>query len=454
MLTTLMNPTVWLLAATVAVGIVGVVRRESARECVDSLVTYASAWPVLLVLVIMAGGGLSSRIVLGYVSPGAYAEEVVAARTFLESRKLYGADGRAELAEWLNDKPATTVPWTAIPGVTECQANAMRQRARFFTNHAHTPMLLLAGVPLIRFGGPVAVYGAFLLLSLAAIAAMAVVLLEHARVPWRSRRGVLLLAMLAGWQPVLAGVRQGDAVLASAALIALSWLMLARRPSPRVALAAALAACLALPAIGVLPALLRAAVRAGFAATALFAIALFATVAIGGGGVLPGFAQTIADTARTYSYSVTNYAVVGRISMTGQGAVVAIIGLAVAVLLSWWRGTTPDRAFGAFVTLGLLIAPVIWSQHLAIALVPVVVLFGRTWAEGSAAALAGWAALVLLLSLPDGSAAAISQFLSIPSPSGALMPVTSLGLIALWGSVTFGQPAERRQPRAAPVPAA
>lgn len=454
MLTTLINPTVWLLAATVALGVVGILRRASARECVDSLVTYASAWPVLLVLVMMAGGSLSSRIVLGYVSPGAYAEEVVAARTFLESRKLYGADGRAELAEWLADKPGTTLPWTAIPGVTECQANAMRQRARFFSNHAHTPMLLLAGVPLIRFGGPTAVYGAFLLLSLAAVAAMALVLLRRARLQWRSRRGVLLLAMLAGWQPVLAGVRQGDAVLASAALIAVSWLLLARRPSARAALTAALAACLALPAIGVLPALLRAAVRAGLAATALFAIAFFATVAIGGGGVLPGFLQTIADTARTYSYSVTNYAVVGRISMTRQGGVLAMIALTAAALFSWWRGTTRDRAFAAFITLGLLMAPVIWSQHLAIALVPVAVLFGRTWADGSAAALAGWAALVLLLSLPDGSAAALSQFLSIPSPSGALLPVTSLGLVALWGSVTFGHPAEGRQSRAAPVPVA
>ena len=391
MLTTLINPTVWLLAATIVAGILGIFRRASARECFDSLVSHASTWPALLVLVVMAGGGLASRIVLGYASPGAYAEEVVAARTFLESRTLYGAAGRTELAEWLAEKPLTPVPWTAIPGVTECQANAMRQRARFFTNHAHTPMLLLAGVPLIRFGGQHAVYGAFLLLSLASLAAMGMVLLERAGVEWRSRRGVLLLAALAGWQPVLAGVRQGDAVLAAAALIAVSWLLLARGRPARSAMAAALAACLALPAMGVLLALLRASARAGLLAITLFVIALCGTIAIGGSGVLPGFIQTIADTARTYSYSVTNYAVVGRVSTAGQGGLFATIALVSAVVFSWWRGTTLDRVFAAFITLGLLVAPVIWSQHLAIALVPVAVLFGRAWQEGSAASLVAWA---------------------------------------------------------------
>ena len=454
MLTTLINPTVWLLTAAVGAGLLGTFRRASARECLEDLLGRVSIWPVVLVFAVMAASGLASRIVLGYGSPGAYAEEVVAARSFLESRTLYREGGPQELAKWMAETPVTPVPWTAIPGVTECQANAMRQRPRFFTNHAHTPMLLLAGVPLIRFGGQRAVYGAFTLLSLTAVVAMAMVLLERARLEWSSRRGILLLAALAGWQPVLAGVRQGDAVLAAAALIAVSWFLLVRGRPARSALAAGVAACVALPALGVLLALFRTAVRAGLLATTLFVFAVCGTLVIGGSGVLPGYIQTVADTARTYSYSVTNYAIAGRIPTAGQGGMAAILVFASALVFSWWRGTTLDRGFTAFVALGLLVAPVIWSQHLTIALVPVAVLFGRVWLDGSAASLVAWATLVLLLSLPDASAATISQFLAIPSPSGAIVPVTSLAILALWGSVTFGQPAERHQPRAAAVPVA
>src|SRR6186713_1664338 len=95
MRTTLLNPTVWLLAALCVAGLIGALRGRTARASADSLVRVASAWPVLLALVGLAIFGLGSRAVLGFLSPGAYAEEVVAARTFLNERELQGGSPTA-----------------------------------------------------------------------------------------------------------------------------------------------------------------------------------------------------------------------------------------------------------------------------------------------------------------------------------------------------------------------
>ena len=155
MRTTLLNPTVWLLAITaIVLAAAGTsARANRARVSAAAVVRYATMWPVLAVLVVMSAAGIGSRAVLGFLAPGAYAEEVAAARTFLDERALYSDDSRARVQELIGESGGAALPWAGLPGISGCQANAIENRAQFFTNHAHTPMLLLAGVPIVSVGG-------------------------------------------------------------------------------------------------------------------------------------------------------------------------------------------------------------------------------------------------------------------------------------------------------------
>ena len=61
MRTTLLNPTVWLLAALCVAGLIGAWRGRSARASADSVFTLASSWPVLIPFVGLTVFGLGSR---------------------------------------------------------------------------------------------------------------------------------------------------------------------------------------------------------------------------------------------------------------------------------------------------------------------------------------------------------------------------------------------------------
>jgi hypothetical protein len=246
------------------------------------------------------------------------------------------------------------------------------------------------------------------LLSLAAVLAMVWVALERAGIPWHSRQALLVFALVLGWQPVIAGLRQGDAVLPAAGLVALSW-HFARRGRGS-AFTSAMAACLTVPAIGVLPAMLRQTPRAGSAALVLVFVTGLATVSIAGASVMPDFARTMADTTRTYADAVANYSVAGRV--LGAGTPVAVVAICLGFGWTWWRARTIDAAFAGFVAAGLLVAPVLWSQHLALAFVPALVLLAHVLRTGSPLALSAWALLMLSLSLPDTAVIGISRGLS------------------------------------------
>jgi hypothetical protein len=284
----------------------------------------------------------------------------------------------------------------------------MENRERFFTEHAHPPTLLLAGVPVVRAAGAKGLYVTVVLLSLAAVLAMVWVALDRAGIPWRSREAILIAAVILGWQPVIAGIRQGDAVLPAAGLVAVSW-HLARRGRSS-ALTSAIAACLTVPAIGVLPAMLRQAPRAGSAALALVFVVGLATVSIAGPSVIPDFARTMADTTRTYADAVANYSVAGRV--LGAGTPVAIAAFCGVFGWTWWRARTIDAAFAGVVSAGRLVAPVVWSQHLALAFVPALALLAHVLRTGSPLALSAWAGLMLSLSLPDTAVIGLSRALS------------------------------------------
>ena len=110
--------------------------------------------------------------------------------------------------------------------------------------------------------------------------------------------------------------------------------------------------------------------------------AVAAAVAVGGPLMVTDFVDALAVTARTYAEAMPNYAVIGRAMVAGVGTRALLALFAVAALGSAMRGRSADTAFGTFTTLALLAAPVVWSQHLALALVPLAVLLRRVWVDG------------------------------------------------------------------------
>ena len=165
-MTTLLNATVWLLAATFAAAAWGAVRGQDARSSFTGVLRLATTLPALIVVIGVAGAGVASRAAIGLFSPGAYAEEVVAARSFLEDRSLY-RDSSDRAGEWVAGA-STPLPFATLPGMTSCEAESLNQRARFYTSQAHTPMLLLGSVPLVSLTGS---KGLFVTLCLASLLA-------------------------------------------------------------------------------------------------------------------------------------------------------------------------------------------------------------------------------------------------------------------------------------------
>ena len=173
-------------------------------------------------------------------------------------------------------------------------------------------MLLVAAAPIVRAAGSRALTVALLVLALAAVAALGVILLKVMELRWGSREGWLLLAVLCGWQPVLAGVRQTDIALPAAAAVLAAWYFLRSGRAAASGFAASIATCLAVPAVGILPALARSAPRAALVGALSLAALVTGTLAVAGLHTVAGFVMTLAYAARMWSIADTNYSVLGR----------------------------------------------------------------------------------------------------------------------------------------------
>ena len=433
-MTTFLNPTVLLLAAIAIAGAVGACRRRQGGQSLETVVRCACTWPVLLALLLLAAAGAGSRAVLGFLAPGAYAEEVIAARSFMETGRLYPTDARQELARWMAERQGPPVPWADLPGISGCEVSAITDRAALFRSNAHMPPLLLAAVPVVSLGGGHALYVTLLILSLISLGVLVGVLLEYWDIPWRSRRALLVLAAVTGWQPVLAAIRQGEVVLPVAALIVLAWHLSTRLDSRRAAaVAAGVASWFALPGILVMPALFRSSTTSGLLAVLISIAGLVATVFAAGTDVISSFAHTTLLAANTYAGLVANYAIFARV-ISAPAAYSAAV-LAVVLLFSWWRSHTVNDAFSLWSIVGLMLAPVVWSQHLVLALLPAAVLLRRVLRNGSPAALSAWAVLICVLSLPDASSVWLTE--TLRRALGGALPVPALALVALFCALLY-----------------
>ena len=430
MATTLLNPTVWLLAATIVVSLVGVYRGRSAADSLWMLLRVARTPIVLVALLAMAAVGLGSRLI---VAPG-----VERARTGGQAGAIArfnrappsASDTRAGFADWLAVAKQRDVPWKPLPGSQGCPAVSMADRVPLFTTHGDTPPFLALQAYAVRYFGQGVSLLTMKLVWLAAALTIVARVLRAYGLKWRSREGLLVAAAVAGWQPVLAGIRQLDAALPATALVMVAWHAARTRRLNTSAAAAACAACCALPALGGVIGVARLGRRAALTVAGVLAVLLGATAAITGWHVLVGFVLTVVYAAKMWLPVGISYSLSGRIASAEAGTVLFFIALAAGALISWWRARGADGSFASFVTLGLLAAPVVFSAQLSLALIALVVVFARMREEGSSRLLLAWALLALSLSLPDQAARWTTWPLLSPAPGS--LPLGVFGLIALW----------------------
>ncbi len=188
----------------------------------------------------------------------------------------------------------------------------------------------------------------------------------------------------------------------------------------RAVLPAAIAACLAVPAIGVLPALWRTAPRAAGIATGVLLI-VAATVG-------PLVSASFLDSCRpsrnranlrqrarelrdrwTRSRDRRGCSCARRVVRAGSGLQLVA------------RYDDRHRVRDVVVA-GLMLAPVLWSQHLALLLIPLTVLFTRTLRDGSSLGLASLAASRWSSRCPTRSRSASRSCLPHSRCSGSLAP--------------------------------
>jgi hypothetical protein len=410
MLTTLLNPTIWLLVLAAGAALSALIARRPTEWARQRVVRVAAAGVVVAAVAAAALAGVTARLVLGFQTPGDYVEDVIAARSYLASRDLYADEPRAALRTWLSPSPSTAETW-ALPGVTPCQAGALAQRDQFYRSQAHQPFLLILAIPLVAVVGPHGYFMVLTGLTLASILLVATGLRRAAGLRDRSRLALVLGLALLAWQPVLAALRGGTVSILVAALLFGAWRLFESGRHTSSGAAIGLAASLhplALPLVVWLP---RLSGRAFLAGAGTLATSIVITTVVAGPGVWLEFWRGAAETARTYAGAPQNYALITKGASLGAslaGAVMMV--MAMLVPATALAATAPARAssntaaveYALAIALAALLAPVTWSPDLAVLIVPLALLFDRAWSSPTPWRLVAWTGLAVAVSLPDG----------------------------------------------------
>jgi hypothetical protein len=427
-LTTLLNPIVWLLVTVFVAAALAARRGARVSDVLDPIVSLARRPAVCAVLILAAGLTAGPRVVLGYLAPGGYAEEVVAARALLAGNGTRTTDDGEAFRRWIAEEPAPVMPWT-LPGLSSCQANALESRGHFFTAQGHTPFLLLASVPVVAaLGGR----GSFVMLTLFSLGALLLTAARIARAD-PARNGVALVstaALLACWQPVLATLRQGDVALLVTALIVVSWDALDRGLVIRAGVAAGLAGSISAGALLLVLVAFAYSRRAGLIAMMTVVLATGASAAIAGPLVLIDYIDAVRATNAAYGATPFNYTLVGRFPWSAGVLTLAVAGTLIRVV----RSTRTASSASDWVALGVaaaaaavpLLSPVAWSQQLVVLALPAAVM-ARAIRSRGAAWLCLLALLLLATSLPDRPVAWVANVLL---PGGLLGTPVPLPLVA------------------------
>lgn len=444
MLTTAANPALWLLALIAAIAGTGALAGHTPARVRERLIGLFTATPLLVALMSASLAGAAARTALGARVAGEYADEVVAARSFLADRRLYAADPARQLDLVLAENPSAVPSW-AMAGLSPCQADALEGPARFYSSRPHSPFLLLMSVPVVATMGARGYYFLIAALSMVSCCAIAMALAHAVDARRRSRVAVALAAALLGWQPVLASIRTGDIAVIIAALLVAGWLAVRAGHQRRAGLVLGAAASLQPLALVTIVWLARRAPRAALTALGVVSMAAAITVAGAGAGVFSEFLAVVRESARTYAAAPQNYAPLSKLAWLLPGdltiglAVVLILGISLAVTFArpaiGELRHAADRELGVFAAAVLLISPVAWSHHVAVLALPLALLWAARW-PGRPAWLAILALAAIAVSLPDYPALQVWGFVGAEvGPAAAVLAAgtPAWAAAAIWG---------------------
>jgi hypothetical protein len=470
----LINPaTLVLVAAAAAMALApaadvrGRLRRLAARL----------AHPALLAVIAAAvAANLVARAAIGHTAPGDFMQEIIAASSFAERATLYPEDVNGEARRWLASHPPPLLSW--VPERLRRPLLTRREQGRNrLVAQAHPPTLVLGMLPVIHAAGP---YAAFWLLTLLTVAgaAWASWLLSTIYFPSISRSERWLAVLLvAGWQPVLASVRDGQVSVLIGALIVVSWSAL--RSGRQVRGGIALGAATALkfyPALLLLPLLLGRHFTAARWMALTCAAAAAAASLVAGPGAWLAYAQAAQSVMDGFSRSADNLSILARLGWfvptTALGPVFLALAAAftgITVLaharadgrsaasagaqtspVGGTRATFDDRQWAAFTSLAVLLSPVAWPHYVFALVQPLTLLLMDAWRRPGRWALLAWMTGVLILSLPAGATWAIWRLSLSPIWLPAVVSPGLVILLSWWAVIrTRSRAAAQPEPAAA-----
>jgi len=298
--------------------------------------------------------------------------------------------------------------------------------------------------------------GAFLLLALATLAAgawSAWRLACWARVPAADARALMVL--MAGWQPVLAALRDGQWSIVVAALCLGAWW---RARSGRAVSGGALLGCAAAlklhPALLIVP-FVRASRRGAVAAAAAFVAAAVGATAIVGRTAWAQYPAAARAVTAGHVNTHTNLGLLARFGgamswpfalacWTVAGIALVVVTLARTTRQRGENGTASfDRGFASFCCLSVVLSPVAWPHYAFLLSLPIVMAWTLEWNESHRAGLSLVLAATLMLSLPVTETSRIG--FTLPSGLSSGLAVLRTGaLLAIWWSLVRSRPGMAR----------
>lgn len=366
--------------------------RTHAQSTWDLAWQFVCRRAILAYLIAGACANMCVSALSGYINPRDYLQDVIAARQFLQHSNMYPDNlpqlGVAELSVPIRGRGALQrLPLVRgeLKTMTDSPAPA----------NAHPPLLgIMLAAPVHLFGSR----GSFVFIFLLSIALLcltvAAILRELFPAPDRLVLCVVM-ALVFGWFPVGASLREGQPAIILFALMTAGWLMLRRNRPWMAGASIGLAAGLhAFPALLMLYFAIRNR-RALVSAIGTIALLVGLTASLTVKGTFQEWLNTTGMISRHFVPRIDNLSIAGLISSFSMGmgwgehvkflvpAMVLLIAGALVVFLEPWnrrevRLERLDVEYALFAGATLLASPIVWARYLPIMVLPLAVLV-RNW---------------------------------------------------------------------------
>jgi hypothetical protein len=441
----LANPVIWIVAAVLLLAC------SSSVDAVGRLGRILTHPAALLALAIVVTANLGVRVALGLVAPGDFAGEIIAARSIESGGSMYSADLVRDRVAVRQIAPGPLVSAVASWLPASLVGQARERNSVGIAAQAHPPTVLALIAPLVLLTGA---EPAFVLVStFSVVAAFGLAwCLVSAVVPRPEWRHFAVGALLvAGWQPSLAAIRDGQLSVVIAACAICGWWALRRAREAAGGVLVGIATVLKFYPAALMLALAVRSRRALAWAIVAGALAVVATIAAFGVQPWLAYRDVVADGALGHLASGTNLSVAARLAHVFPRAVALdlwAVGSVILLALTLWRSrrerefpASIDLSFARFSCLAIALSPTAWGHYLPLLAQPFAILLRSALDARDRGRLVAAAGLALLLSVPIAETTGIWS-LGITGWTNALLSPTT-AILVLWAVLMVEAPGPR-----------